>query len=284
MTREGEQKGRDKGQGKALRTKGLQKDLSKSYLWGILEKLLGIKELELYLTGVDEWGSVWKISKATAFLPALRRVRIVADLKYVSPLSYAIIGDSDLPTRRIVRLPNPTEVDTISVLEAVSAEEELENMSGGLLRFFQGLVRRYQILILINHQEEFSQNSYHRSSFLGLITLWVAEKKIPKSVLDYGDPQEVWDERLYRRGERVEDRDACGAAAVQEEGPYPWQHCEQGLPARRTSVGTGGRALECDGEILDENLYMPARWKNGVKWSRMPPPRRELKGRRFQSM
>ncbi|KAF8268317.1 hypothetical protein EI94DRAFT_1785913 [Lactarius quietus] len=122
---------------RALRTKGLQKDLS--YLWGILEKLPGIKESELYLTGVGEWGSVWKIGKATAFLPALRRVRIVADLKYVSPLSYAIIGD--LPKRRIVRLPNPTEVDTISVLEAVSAEEELENMSGGLLRFFQGLVR-----------------------------------------------------------------------------------------------------------------------------------------------
>ncbi|KAN0140548.1 hypothetical protein V8E53_001757 [Lactarius tabidus] len=112
------------------------KDLSMSYWWGLLKMLPGIEELELYLTGAGVPGDVWKVSKAPAVLPALRRVRIVADGTYASPRYYAIVGD--LPTREIVQVPNITEVDTTSVSE-LSAENELENMSGGLLRFLQGL-------------------------------------------------------------------------------------------------------------------------------------------------
>lgn len=112
------------------------KDLSMSYWWELLETLPGIEELELYLTGAGFPGDVWKVSMAPAVLPALRRVRIVADGAYASPRYYAIVGD--LPTRGIVRLSNPTEADITSVLE-LSAEKELENMSGGLLRFLQGL-------------------------------------------------------------------------------------------------------------------------------------------------
>jgi hypothetical protein len=115
-----------------------QNDLSESYWWKLLEKLPGIEELELYLTGVGaSGGGVWKVSTAPAVLPALRRVRVVAPELDQLLAQYAIIGDS--PARRIVRLPNSTEGDIASFPEAVSAEKDLENLSSGLLEFLQGL-------------------------------------------------------------------------------------------------------------------------------------------------
>jgi hypothetical protein len=113
--------------------------IQKSYWWELLEKLPGIEELELYPASVDALGDAWKVvSRAPAVLPTLRRVRIVANLDYASPL-YEIVGGP--PTRRIVRLPNSVEGNIASFPEAVSAEKELENMSTGLLRLLQGLGR-----------------------------------------------------------------------------------------------------------------------------------------------
>lgn len=112
------------------------KDLSMSYWWRLLETLPGIEELELSLTGAGVPGDVWKVSTNPAVLPALRRVRIVADGVYVSPRYYAIVGD--LPTRGLVRVPSPSKADNTSIPE-LSAEKELEKMSGGLLMFLQGL-------------------------------------------------------------------------------------------------------------------------------------------------
>ncbi|KAI9432486.1 hypothetical protein H4582DRAFT_1104110 [Lactarius indigo] len=117
----------------------------KSYWWELLEKLPGIEELELYSTSVDALGGAWianttrRASRAPAVLPALRKVRIRAsELDQPSP-QYAITGE--IPTRRIVRLPNSTEGDITWSPEAVSAEKELEDMSSGLLRLLQGLGR-----------------------------------------------------------------------------------------------------------------------------------------------
>ena len=93
----------------------------------------GIEDLELYGTevglSVGVWSDVWEVSTAPGVLPALRRVQIVA-INYASS-QHAIIGE--LPTRRIVRLPNS---DTTSSPEAVSAEKVLV-ISRRLLGFLQ---------------------------------------------------------------------------------------------------------------------------------------------------
>lgn len=70
------------------------KNLSMSYWWRLFEVLPGIEELELSLTGAGVPGGVWEVSTGPAVLPALRRVRIVADREYASPRYYAIVGSS----------------------------------------------------------------------------------------------------------------------------------------------------------------------------------------------
>ena len=114
-----------------------------SYWWDLLEKLPGIEELELYPASVDALGYAWKVNKpAPAVLPELQRVRIVAPGLDQSLAQYAIIGG--IPPRRIVQLPKSTEGDIASFPKAVSAEEELENVSSGFLRSLQGLGKKHR--------------------------------------------------------------------------------------------------------------------------------------------
>ncbi|KAH8989726.1 hypothetical protein EDB92DRAFT_840452 [Lactarius akahatsu] len=112
-------------------------DLSRSYWWELLEKLPGIEELELRSTVVRRVARAWEVRRAPAVLPALQRVWIVApELDLLSP-QYAIIGD--LPSRRIIRLPNSTVGDVTLLPEVVSVEKDIENVSSGLLALLQGL-------------------------------------------------------------------------------------------------------------------------------------------------
>ncbi|KAH9046747.1 hypothetical protein EDB84DRAFT_1464963 [Lactarius hengduanensis] len=117
----------------------LSPTLPKSYWWKLLENLPGIEELELYPASVDVLGSAWKVNRAPAVLPALRRVRIM-DRKLDNPSQYAIIGDP--LARRIVQLPAFTEDDVTPSPEMVSAEKELEGLSKGLLRLLRGSAGR----------------------------------------------------------------------------------------------------------------------------------------------
>jgi hypothetical protein len=116
------------------------RDLSEYSWWGILKLLPGIEELELYYTGIGQggfWSDVWEVRTAPAVLPALRRVRIGAKLHYATH-HYAIVGDP--PTRKIVWLSDSTLTDSVVAFsEAESAEKELEDLSGGLLKFLHGL-------------------------------------------------------------------------------------------------------------------------------------------------
>ncbi|KAH9009861.1 hypothetical protein EDB83DRAFT_2531065 [Lactarius deliciosus] len=114
-----------------------KKDLSRSYWWELLEKLPGIEELELRTTVDRKVARAWEERRASAVLPAVQKVRIVAPkLDLLSP-QYAIIGD--LPHRRIIRLPNSTEGDVTLFPEVVCVEKEIENVSSGLLALLQGL-------------------------------------------------------------------------------------------------------------------------------------------------
>lgn len=117
----------------------LSPTLPKSYWWKLLENLSGIEELELYPASVDVLGNAWKVNRAPAVLPALRRVRIM-DPKLDNPSQYAIIGDP--LARRIVQLPAFTEDDVVPSPEMVSAEKELEGLSKGLLRLLRGSAGR----------------------------------------------------------------------------------------------------------------------------------------------
>jgi len=117
--------------------------LPKSYWWELLQKLLGIEELELCLASVDTLGGAWSVDIATVLLvlPALRRVRIVDSEPDNSSPQYAIIGDP--PARKIVRLSSSTEDDVAPFPEVVSAEKGLENMSKGFLRLLQSSAGRW---------------------------------------------------------------------------------------------------------------------------------------------
>ena len=106
--------------------------LPKSYWWKILRCFPGIEELELYPAGADILGDAWRINLAPAVLPALRRVQIVhSEHDHPSSL-YTIIRVP--PARRIVALSSSTE-------DGASAEQEIENISKGLLRLVRGLGR-----------------------------------------------------------------------------------------------------------------------------------------------
>ncbi|KAH8977655.1 hypothetical protein EDB86DRAFT_3000333 [Lactarius hatsudake] len=117
----------------------LSPTLPKSYWWKLLANLPRIEELELHPASVDVLGSAWKVNRAPAVLPALRRVRIT-DPKLDNPSQYAIIGDP--LARRIVQLPTSTEDDVAPSPEMVSAEKELESLSKGLLRLLRGSAGR----------------------------------------------------------------------------------------------------------------------------------------------
>src|SRR6266702_179945 len=70
------------------------------------------------------------------------------------------------------------------------------------------------------------------------------------------DPLKVREEGVRKRGERAEDRHACGVAAVQAQGLYRWQRGKQRLPLLRIRlVPTVEGAIDCglwrDGEVLD---------------------------------
>ncbi len=103
----------------------------KTYWWKLLKGLPGIEELELSSTSTDALDDAWKSNTGPSVLPALRRVRI-------GLLQYAIIGDA--PPRRIVRLVS----DGVTFLEG-SAKNEVDNMSGGLLRLLQGWGRSREL-------------------------------------------------------------------------------------------------------------------------------------------
>ncbi|KAI9432481.1 hypothetical protein H4582DRAFT_1883901 [Lactarius indigo] len=114
--------------------------LPKSYWWKLLENLPEIEELELSPTSVDVLGSAWKVNKAPVVLPALQRVRIMGPKLDNSSPQYAITGDT--LARSIVRLPSSTEGDVAPSPKVVSAEEELENMSKGLVKLLRGSAGR----------------------------------------------------------------------------------------------------------------------------------------------